>query len=314
MITAITLFGYAALMATIGAWLLREAAWPARAPRLAIAVWLALATSVLLSVACGAFTLSVRLHLVSTDLATFFHLCVTHVRSAYATPGGAVTTTLALVLLTLVWARCLWGVATTLRHAAQQRKRQLLILGLVASRDPELDVLVLDHSAPAAFCLPGRGRNIIVTSTALALLSRDELAAVIAHERAHLRGRHHLIVALSQGLLRAFPGIPVFTWGHQQVRRLVELAADDWACRHHRKSSVAGAILLLAAGTVPAAALALGSEATTLRLERLTTTPIPLGRRAYGTLLALLGAVLVGPAVIALVPALIAAGMDYCLS
>lgn len=314
MIIAITLFAYAALMATAGAWLLRKSAWPAQAPRLAIAAWLALATSVLLSVACGAFTLSVRLHLVSTDLATLFHLCVTHLRAAYATPGGAVTTTLAVLLLTIVSARCLWGVATTLWHTARQRKRQLLILGLVASRDSELDVLVLDHSSPAAFCLPGPGRHIVVTSTALTLLSRDELAAVIAHERAHLRGRHHLIVALSQGLLRAFPGIPVFTWGHQQVRRLVELAADDRACKHHRKSSIAGAILLLAEGTVPAAALALGSEATKLRLERLTDTPTPLGRRAYGTLYALLGAVLVGPAVIALLPALIAAAMDYCLS
>lgn len=312
MIIAITLFGYAALMATVGAWLLREATWPTQAPRLAIAAWQTLAFSVVLSVLFGASALSMRLHLVSTDLATLFHLCVTQLRSAYATPGGAVTTTFALVLVALVSARAAWGITSTLRQAASQRRRQLAILNLVASRDAELDVLIVEHPAPAAFCLPGRNRNIIMTSTALAVLSRDELAAVIAHERAHLRGRHHLIVAVSQGLARAYPRIPVFAWGHEQVRRLVELAADDQACRHHRQSSVASAILLLADGHAPAATLALGGHATQLRLERLTTDSTPLRRRVLGSACLLLGAMLVAPAVIVLLPAMVAAGMDYC--
>jgi Zn-dependent protease with chaperone function len=279
---------------------------------LGIAAWLALSFSVLSSVILGAAALSVRIHLVSTDLAEFFRICVTNLRAAYATPGGAATTTIALIVLAGVSVRATWAIAITLRDAARQRRRQLQILDLVARRDPELDVLVLDHPAPAAFCLPGRYRNVVVTSTALALLSHEELSAVLAHERAHLRDRHHLTVALSHALARAFPGVPLFAWGHQAVRRLVELAADDRACRDHRRASVASAILLMADTAPPAAALALGSEATELRLERLIEWHGPLRRGAHTTLAVLVVAVLVAPALVAAFPALIAAGMDYC--
>jgi Zn-dependent protease with chaperone function len=226
-ILAITLFGYAALMATGGAWLLRESTWPTQAPRLGIAVWHALVASVLLSVLLGSVALSVRLHFVSTDLADLFHICVQNLRTAYATPGDAVTTTVALAALVLVPTRASWGIATALRHSARERLRHLRILNLVARRDPVLDVLVLEHPTAAAFCLPGRNQTIVITSTALAVLTEDEFHAVLAHERAHLRGRHHLLLAVSNGLVRAFPGITFFGWSHQQVRRLVELAADD---------------------------------------------------------------------------------------
>ncbi|GAB3930255.1 hypothetical protein GCM10029976_031630 [Kribbella albertanoniae] len=311
MIIAVTLFGYALLMATGGAWLLREAAWPANAPRLAIATWHALAASVLSSVLFGAAALAVRLHLVSTDLADILHICATNLRAAYATPGGAATTTLAIVVMIAVAARAVWGVTTVLRRAARQRHRHRQILELVACHDPEFDILVLEHPAPSAFCLPGRGHRIVVTSAALGLLSRSQLAAVLAHEQAHLAGRHHLLVGFSQGLALAFPGIPVFTWGHQQVRRLVELAADDQACRRHRPSSVANAILLLAGAAPPAAALALSGEATELRLLRLTSRRLPLRRAMHSTLAGVIAGVLIAPVVIA-VPALVAAGMDYC--
>jgi len=260
----------------------------------------------------GAAALSVRLHLVSTDLAEIFRICVTNLRAAYATPGGAATTTIALAVLAVASGRTVWGIAATLRQASRQRRRQLQILDLVACHDPEFGVYVLDHPAPAAFCLPGRGRSIVVTSTALALLSRAELAAVLAHERAHLRGRHHLLVAFFQGLARAFRGIPVFAWGYAQVRRLVELAADDRASQDHGRSSVANAIVLLADTAPPAAALALGSEATEVRLQRLTERQTPLRRGAHSTLGALVAAVVLAPALVAVLPALIAAGMDYC--
>jgi Zn-dependent protease with chaperone function len=312
MIIAVTLFVYAAMMATVGAWLLNESTWPTRAPMLGIAAWFALAVSVLSSVILGAAALSVRLHLISTDLAEIFRVCVTHLRAAYATPGGAATTTIAVALLAAVSARTTWGVASTLTQAAGQRRRQLQILDLVASHNREFDMLVLDHPAPAAFCLPGRGRSIVVTSTALALLSRDELAAVLAHERAHLRGRHHLLVAFAQCLARAYPSVPVFVWGYEQVRRLVELAADDRASRDHGRSSIANAIVVLAGTAPPTAALALGTEATEVRLQRLTEQQTPLRPGAHRRLRALVVAMVLAPALVAILPALIAASMDYC--
>ncbi len=52
--------------------------------------------------------------------------------------------------------------------------------------------VVLDDPRPAAYCVPGRPGTIVLTSGALAVLDPAQLAAVLAHERAHLAGRHHL--------------------------------------------------------------------------------------------------------------------------
>ena len=66
--------------------------------------------------------------------------------------------------------------------------------------------------------LPERGRvlparaasrsRIVVSVGALELLGRGELAAVLAHERAHLRERHDLVLLPFTALRRAFPGPP----------------------------------------------------------------------------------------------------------
>jgi beta-lactamase regulating signal transducer with metallopeptidase domain len=132
------------------------------------------------------------------------------------------------------------------------------------------------------------------------------------HERAHLRGRHHLLLAVSNGLVRAFPGIPFFGWSHQQVRRLVELAADDRTSRRHRRSDIATAILQLAHTATPASALALGAEAVQLRLERLTNRDRPVRPTTRIVLCSLVAAIMIAPIALATFPALLLAGLDYC--
>ena len=52
-------------------------------------------------------------------------------------------------------------------------------------------------------CL-GCGRPIVISAGTLDLLDADELAAVLAHERAHLRERHDLVLLPFTALLRAF--------------------------------------------------------------------------------------------------------------
>jgi Zn-dependent protease with chaperone function len=47
------------------------------------------------------------------------------------------------------------------------------------------------------YCVPGRLPTIVVTTGALAVLEPEQLAAVLAHERAHLAGRHHLLLAVT---------------------------------------------------------------------------------------------------------------------
>jgi hypothetical protein len=73
------------------------------------------------------------------------------------------------------------------------------------------------------------------------------LAAVVAHERAHLVGRHHLLVTLAGVPAEAFPRIPAFCHARVQVARLAELAADDAAAQRSPRLTVAGALLTLSA-------------------------------------------------------------------
>ena len=80
----------------------------------------------------------------------------------------------------------------------------------------ELDgagTVVLDDPRPVAYCVAGRRPAIVVTSGALAVLDKSQLAAVIAHERAHLACRHYLVATFTRGLAAVFPGVPLFTEG-----------------------------------------------------------------------------------------------------
>lgn len=103
--------------------------------------------------------------------------------------------------------------------------------------------VVLEASRPAAYCVPGRPAAIVLTSGALAVLGRAQLGAVLAHERAHLAGRHHLLISLSRGLAASFPGVPVFTRGPAEVARLAELCADDAAARRSGRPALVAALL-----------------------------------------------------------------------
>lgn len=55
-------------------------------------------------------------------------------------------------------------------------------------------VLTVEDEWPAAFAVPGRGAMVVLTTGLREALPDDELAAVIRHERAHLRCRHHLYI------------------------------------------------------------------------------------------------------------------------
>jgi Zn-dependent protease with chaperone function len=109
---------------------------------------------------------------------------------------------------------------------------------------------MLDDPRPAAYCVAGRPAAIVVTSGALAVLDPPQLAAVLAHEHAHLAHRHHLLATVTGGLAAAFPGVPLFTRGAAEVTRLTEMAADDSATRTSGRPALVAALIAIATGTV----------------------------------------------------------------
>jgi Zn-dependent protease with chaperone function len=147
--------------------------------------------------------------------------------------------------------------------------------------------VVLDAPLPAAYCVPGRPATIVLTSGALGVLDRAQLTAVLAHERAHLAGRHHLLIALTRALAACLPMVPLFTEGPAEVARLAEMCADDAAARRSGRRTLIAALLAMGTGTaVPAAALAATGCATMARVQRLMEPPRWARHARYGLALA----------------------------
>jgi len=312
-IAAAALLAYAGLLLAAAAPALARARWPDRAPRLAIAAWLALAGSAAGSVALGGLALVVPTVRVSADLSRLLTACVMALRAQYAHPGGAALAGAGAVLALAVTTRVAWCTARTLAAGALARRRHRRGLGVAGRPDPRLGAVVIDHHEPAAYCLPGGGRQVVLTTGAIDALDDAQLAAVLAHERAHQRGRHHLLVSLAGSLAAAFPRVPAYQQAHQQVARLAELLADDAATAASPRLTVAGALLALGtASPAPAAGLGAGGSATGARVRRLIAAPAPLSRAASAAGMLTVAALVAFPLLAAAGPALAAMGENYC--
>jgi Zn-dependent protease with chaperone function len=183
----------------------------------------------------------------------------------------------ALTFLTMVQLACLvagvmllavlcWILMAATAAVARARERQRALLSLLAHGDPKVPgALVVDHPAAAAYCLPGLRSTIVLSAGVLDLLDDHELAAVLAHERAHLRERHDLVLLPFTALLRAFRWAAVARHAQRAVALLVEMHADDRALRHRPARELATALLRVGAaggGSVPSGALAAFDSAT----------------------------------------------------
>jgi Zn-dependent protease with chaperone function len=178
----------------------------------------------------------------------------------------------------------------------------LVTAGAAASAGRRARAVVIDAAAPVAYCLWGRPATIVLSSGALEVLDPAQLGAVLAHERAHLAGRHHLLIALTRGLAAAFPAVPLFSRGQDHVARLAEMCADDAAARRSGRPALAGALLAMATGAaVPAAALGAMACAVSARLGRLAEVPGHARDAGYDLALAALMVVMaLGPGLVAL--------------
>ena len=307
---AVALLAWAALLALAAPGILSRAAWVDRAPRLAIACWQALSMSTLISLVGAGLALAAPTTPFGIRVASVLQACWWALRHGYATPGGVGVALAGLVLAAGVAGRAVACLATGLTRSARQRRSHRKTLRLVGHSRGALPVVVIDHAARAVYCVPGITGTIVVTSAALDALDPRQLDAVIAHERAHLSGHHHLLVGVADAWRRAFPRVPLFQAAHREITRLVELAADDTAAGRAGRLPVAAALAALAGGAVPAVALAAGGAEALGRVRRLLHPPRPLGP---AVVVATAAAVLLAAAPVAAAgPALIASHMGDC--
>ncbi|MGY2129487.1 M48 family metalloprotease [Blastococcus sp. SYSU DS0617] len=300
-----------AVLAALLAWpvpaLLGRARWPGRDPLVALVCWQAIGLAGGLSI-IGA--------LLVHGLAPWGHSLPEAWWSwVRGEPAGAavrgdhwVTLTLAAVLaLELVGVLALSWFRT-----ARTRRRHRQLLELVVEPGATPDTRLLEHPAPVAFCIPGARPLLVLSSGMVAELDEAELAAVVAHERAHLREHHHLLLLPFVAWEAALPVLPAAGRAHAAVRELVEMRADDVGLRELEgadpRRTLAQAIVAAAGrpggAAVPGGALAVTGGAVRARVLRLLEPPSPLPAPARPAALLAAVLLLLLPTALLLLPAL----------
>jgi hypothetical protein len=301
------LLAVVAIASALGASALPRASWPRRSPAAAIVLWQALGLAsglatvgTLIGLALpassdGLVRSVLRAAALLRDGDVFGVAAMFGLRDAgtAAGPGtapvsgaGSWTTTILAVRLTCLaaglalLALLCWVLLAALATALQARRRQRMLLTLLAHGDPKVPgALVVDYPSAAAYCLPGLRSRIVVSVGTLELLGRRELAAVLAHERAHLRERHDLVLLPFTALRRAFPRSATCTDALRAVALLIEMLADDRALRDRPARELVTALARFGTAGIcpaPAGALAAGEGEVAARVTRLLKPVRPL--------------------------------------
>ncbi|MGW3248083.1 M56 family metallopeptidase [Streptomyces sp. NPDC001070] len=148
----------------------------------------------------------------------------------------------------------------------------------VARRSAAGDLCVVEDDHPDAYALPGGRRTpgrIVVTTGMLRALSPAQREVLLAHERAHLAGRHHWFLAAADLAARCHPALRA---ARSSVALAAERAADESAAaasgdRALTARAIGHAALAITASTSARPALAPGA----------TTGPVPVRVRALLT-------------------------------
>lgn len=122
------------------------------------------------------------------------------------------------------------GRAAWAAHAVWRTSRHLGCLAEAAATGHlEPGVLIVPITTPPAFVA---NQRVVISSTLVDELPPSQLAAVLAHERAHLHGGHARLALWAHALRRGLLGLPAARRAEHRVRCELEALADDTAARH----------------------------------------------------------------------------------
>ncbi|GAB3109514.1 M56 family metallopeptidase [Janibacter alkaliphilus] len=219
--------------------------------------------------------------------------------------GGDDPAMIAVTLLTgavsvLVLAHLLANGRRIGRRLRAQRRDHREVIDLVA-RHQDGRTRVLAHDAMGAYCVPGDGARVVLTEATLQRLDDAQLDAVLAHEDAHLRERHDLVLEFFSVLHTAAPPRARAEAALAEVRLLVEVLADRAAAARTSPVVLARALVALTSARHPDGSLGAGTSTTEARI-RLLVADEPAWRTALiyaaAALVVLLPLLLVGAAII----------------
>jgi hypothetical protein len=235
----------------------------------AIATWLLSMGSVIsaLSAVAALSLLAMTLIGQNPDVAAAGHWSIPALRRA--DPVELPVALAALAILSVGLGRVTW---------VSLRRGRSLVASHRINRDVSdtgSDIVVLPASASDAYAVPGRPGRIFVTRGMLRLLTTEECAVMLAHERSHLRHRHHwhrTVVIVASALN------PLLTPLTRTQEWLTERWADEDAARGNDRAVVASALARAAGGSDrawrrPSGALALTSYPVEQRIAAMLDDP-----------------------------------------
>lgn len=251
--------------------MLARASWPLRAPRAAVVLWQAIAAAAVLSAFSAGLAIAARLFVPGPDGRP-----TADVPAEIAALGWPLWLSAVLVLAAtmLVGVRLVAVAVQVAIGTRRRRARHRTVVDLLGECQHGMgDVRVLRVAEPLAYCLPGMRHRVVVSAGAIEALSDIELAAILRHERAHLRARHDLVLEAFIAVHTAFPRFVRSGSALGAVALLVELLADDAAVRTAGPRPLARALVACASARTPAGALAAGGPSTVVRVRRLAGRP-----------------------------------------
>lgn len=174
------------------------------------------------------------------------------------------------ISLTGIVGRFAWvGVRQTRSRRARRERYRFLVTMVGVNQIAGSDVVWLDHPYPVAFSVAGGPGVVALSRGAGELLEPAALAATVEHERAHLRGRHHLLLDIVDAAAATVPVAPLFREAPSAMRELIELAADVAATRQCSSTALTDALRIMCAADDTATA----NAAVTRRIARLNRRP-----------------------------------------
>jgi Zn-dependent protease with chaperone function len=286
--------------------LVARASWPLRAPRAAMVLWQAIALAAVLSAFSAGIAIATRLLVPGPDGRPTASIVGSVGRLGWPLWAAYIAV---FALTVLVGVRLMAAVVRVVIANRRRRAHHRMVVDLVgvehdaARAEPcarTRDLRILDVPEPLAYCLPGVRSRVVVSEGTLSTLTDAEVAAILTHERAHLRARHDLVLEAFTAVHAAFPRLVRSANALRAVQLLVELLADDAAVRATGRTPLARALVACASGRAPSGALAAGGPSMVLRVRRLSGRGNSLALSVAAYLAA--AAVLVVPTVALAVP------------
>jgi bla regulator protein blaR1 len=277
--------------------LLARAQWPLRAPRAAMVLWQAIAVAAVLSAFSAGIAIASRLFVPGPDGRPTATLAGDIGRLGW--PLWALDVAV-FTLTLLIGTRLAIAVIRVAIATRRRRAHHRMLVDLLGVAPDEAaarscargrDLRILEVAQPLAYCLPGVRSRVVVSEGTLDSLTETEVAAILSHERAHLRARHDLVLEAFTAAHAAFPRFVRSANALDAVQLLVELLADDAAVRAAGRAPLARALVTCASGRTPSGALAAGGANTVLRVRRLSGSgnSLMLSAAAYLAAAAVLG-------------------------